>query len=380
RIEVDGERVGADPAAIYLPTVTMNASVSLDGEFVGDGGSFASPLPRNTNRPLLFEIAAGRFSPGKHHVEIRVATEPPGRGSLGPVFVGPAEELVPFARRSHWLRVETIWGLAVVRLALALFTLALWLRRRHETYYGWYAAVTVAFVLADLNQVVVQPPVPAAAWYWSWYVSTGGLAVVTVRLITSFLGEEDRTLEQALWAIGLAGGAMLAVLAATNEAWFHFVGAVVWLPGTFATACIAVARLRPALRRHPDDVEIEIAYGVVVTLIGAVFHDLLVDVGVLNAYSGRYAPYAAPVAILGMGWVLLRRFLGAIRRSEAMVAGLEERVQRKRRELEEAQARIREIDRAQIAYEERERIFREIQEGIGAKLVSTMAKIEESGA
>jgi hypothetical protein len=380
RLAFDASRVVDAPGAIYLPTVTMNAAIYLNGVFLGDGGRFASPLPRNTNRPLLFEIPAEALVPGENHVDVHVVTEPPGRGALGPVFVGSFRELVPFARRSHGLRVEALWGLAVVRLVIAAFTLALWARRRRDRVYGWYAALTIGFVVADLNQVVVQPPVPAATWYWLWYVATGWIAILAVRLITSFVGEEDPAFGRALWIFGIGGTIVLGVLAALDRDAFHRFGGSVWLPGSFVTGCFAVVRLRPALRRHPDDVEIEVAYAIVVTVVAAVLHDLFVDVGMVSAHAGRYAPYAAAVAIVGMGWVLLRRFVGALRRSETMVRDLEERVRRKRDELDEAQRRIREIDHTRIVHEEHERVLRDVQDGIGARLVSTLARIEQSGA
>ncbi|MGH7802939.1 MAG: hypothetical protein ACREQJ_01210, partial [Candidatus Binatia bacterium] len=202
----------------------------------------------------------------------------------------------------------------------------------------------------------------------------------TVRLILSFLGQRDPLIERSLWGLGIAGMIAIGALAAWDEAWFHFAGGAIWLPVMFLTGCLAWARVQPAMRSHPDDLEIGVSYAVVVAVIGAVAHDLLVDLRVLTSYSGRYAPYAAPAAIFGMGWIVLRRFTGAIVRSEEMVATLEQRIDRRREELEHAQARIRDIDRAHIRREEREGAFREIQEGVGARLVSTLAKIEDAGA
>ncbi|MGH7805831.1 MAG: hypothetical protein ACREQJ_15905, partial [Candidatus Binatia bacterium] len=87
RFSFDAARAGGDFGAIYLPTVTMNAAVHLNGARLGDGGRFESPLPRNTNRPLLFQFPRSQLQSGENVVDVRVVTEPPGRGSLGPVFV-----------------------------------------------------------------------------------------------------------------------------------------------------------------------------------------------------------------------------------------------------------------------------------------------------
>jgi signal transduction histidine kinase len=90
-------------------------------------------------------------------------------------------------------------------------------------------------------------------------------------------------------------------------------------------------------------------------------------------------PYSSAVALAGMGWVLLRRFVGALRESQALVATLEGRVREKRAALDESYARIREAERARVLAEERERIMREMHDGLGSQLVSTLAMIEGNG-
>jgi signal transduction histidine kinase len=84
----------------------------------------------------------------------------------------------------------------------------------------------------------------------------------------------------------------------------------------------------------------------------------------------------APPLLAVIGWVLLRRFVGALRQSEALAADLGRRVDAKRRELEETDARLRVVERARILAEERERIVREMHDGLGSYLVSTLALLD----
>src|SRR5207244_3014148 len=45
--------------AVYLPRVSMNAAVYVNGLQIGSGGSFNEPVSRNWNRPLYFLIPPG---------------------------------------------------------------------------------------------------------------------------------------------------------------------------------------------------------------------------------------------------------------------------------------------------------------------------------
>jgi hypothetical protein len=86
--------------------------------------------------------------------------------------------------------------------------------------------------------------------------------------------------------------------------------------------------------------------------------------------------YASLVAVSGMGWVLVRRFVGALTESRALVANLETNVRQKHAALERSYEQVRAADRARVLAEERERILRDTDEGLGAQLVATLAILD----
>lgn len=73
------------------------------------------------------------------------------------------------------------------------------------------------------------------------------------------------------------------------------------------------------------------------------------------------------------------RFVRALADSEAMAATLEDRVREKERDLEWTYRRLGELERMRILAEERERIQREMHDGIGGRLVSALAVISGGG-
>ena len=79
-------------------------------------------------------------------------------------------------------------------------------------------------------------------------------------------------------------------------------------------------------------------------------------------------------AVTGI-WMMASRFVRALADSEAMAATLEDRVREKERDLEWTYGRLGELERMRILAEERERIQREMHDGIGGRLVSALAVI-----
>lgn len=374
-----GEAVDA-AWGVYLPTLSMNAAAFVNGAPVGDGGRFDEPVARNWNRPLLFVFPAERLVRGENTLHVRLKAERIDAGLLDRVHVGPERALAPLYAWRHGLKVTTVWMIVVAMLAVALFVAALGAQRPSETYYAWFALSVLAWALAQLHPLVVEAPVASIAFDWIWYTGGGWFVLLIVRGVLSFIGEETPRLGRVLVAQGCAGSAMLAALAALDSAWFHPVAALGWATSVYVVSWYSTLRVVAALGRYPDRVEVLGIYLAGFSIVVCGLHDWLVAVGVIGRARGYYGIYTAPGMLLTMAVILTRRFVGALRQSEALVATLEDRVRERRAELERSYERLRAIERTRILSEERERIMRDTQDGLGAQLVSTLALIERPEA
>lgn len=75
----------------------------------------------------------------------------------------------------------------------------------------------------------------------------------------------------------------------------------------------------------------------------------------------------------------MRDFVRARNEAETLNRELEQRIREKSAELERNYQRLRELERQQVLDEERRRIMRDMHDGMGGHLVSTLA-LAESGA
>jgi signal transduction histidine kinase len=366
--------------AVYLPAVIMNVAGYVNGVFVGDGGRFEEPVARNWNRPLLLRFSMEDLRAGQNELYLRVVADLPDAGYLPAVSVGRLHDLAPAYDRAWFIRRTLFSVLVALRFVVAAFTAAVWAMRRKEAYYGWFAFCGFAWIGADLNGWVVEIPVSTAAWYWIFSVAVGWWGIAAVRLVLSFIGVSKPGAERALALYGVVGSLALAVFALADPRHFFAFGVNLWLAATFVSSCYLFRGVLPLVRDYPDDVEFGVVFVVALSVVGCVLFDLLMQLG-LRPRGGIPAPtYASLAAVSGMGWVLVRRFVGALTESRALVANLETNVREKHAALERSYEQVRAADRARVLAVERERILRDTDEGLGAQLVATLAILERGDA
>jgi signal transduction histidine kinase len=108
--------------------------------------------------------------------------------------------------------------------------------------------------------------------------------------------------------------------------------------------------------------------------------DLLAQAEIRDFSSPRFFPYLVPAMTLFVGTALTVRFLRQFERSRDMNVELEDRVQAKHAELEANFDRMTTLEAGRVVAVERERIMREVHDGLGGQLVSTLAMVERGDA
>jgi signal transduction histidine kinase len=115
-----------------------------------------------------------------------------------------------------------------------------------------------------------------------------------------------------------------------------------------------------------------LALGIAAVLMAGV-HDWLVQNGFVGAdreYGHHLIHYSAALLILFIAWHLNQRFITALNESEQLNAELEARISANRRELEDNYLHLQTLDQARAVAGERERIYRDLHDDVGAKLLS----------
>lgn len=349
---------------IYLPHLNMNAAAYLNGDFLGDGGRFTEPMARNWNRPLYFRIAHDNWKVGDNALYIRLKSYP-GYGQLAPPVIGP-ESILQSRHNLHvFVQNDIITILMIVTLFAGIFILAIWLSRRSDTMYLWYALMAMTWALFTSNTIIRHIPVSAKTWDWITYSCIAWWTV----LLAVFSHRAADIKRPRLEAVFFAWATLSTIAYALTDLKFISQTTFVWQIGSIVIGFVVVWELLTDYRRNR---RIRLLGVLIALVLLTGIHDWLLQSGIISRWweNGNHVlHYSAPLLIWYIGWTLVGRFIRALNESEQVNVMLEQRVVIAQDALQKNFAERREMEISQAAMIERERIYRDLHDDVGAKLL-----------
>jgi signal transduction histidine kinase len=365
-------------AAVYAPSVWNSAVVLWNDRRLAPIGDPEGWRARNWQDPALIPFPPGWVRPGSNRLHLRVSARGTSAG-LGPVWVGPSSALRAANEMRRSLKVSAPRAMTLALVVLAGFMLALWRRRRGDAIYAWFALVLASFALYTGLFGARTVPMPPRAWIALRVIALGWFVIAAAIVTHRFFAIRRPRLERALIVAGLTATALVPLLGRWAPAPFDLFAARLYPALSLTFGLYPAACAFPALRRRGDlESRVLVASGLALIALG--FHDVLMVNGVVSRADGYYVLYGAPVLLVAFAWVLLGRFADALSDAEALNRDLEERVARKHAELERNYRRLRGVERERVLGAERERIMRDMHDGVGGVLVSSLARLEAGTA
>jgi len=354
-------------AAAYLWRFNMTVEVWFNGVFVASTGQFEEPVSRNWNRPLLVDLPASAWRPRGNVLDVRLRAYP-HYGALAPVFVGDKALLEPAWRFRSFLQNDLSLGLLVLTLTLAGIGFAMWVPRRDEQVYLLFALASLAYSVFSVNLVVRDVPVEGETWWWITNSAIDWWAVLLVLFGIRLMGDRMPRLEKGLVAYAITA---TVVQAAVDLPTFAIICNLFHLVSLLCCGGVLVLITRRWVQTRREDL-LAFALGIAWIFLLAC-HDLLMN-AVVKVEMWRYGFFllnlGAPLVFVAMAWHLVRRYANALVAAECANASLEERVADARTELDASYAERRRLELAKAAGDERERIYRDLHDDVGARLLS----------
>jgi signal transduction histidine kinase len=357
---------------IYIPRASRNAAVYVNGVFVGSGGPVEDHSYRNWNRTHYYPISPNTLRAGTNLIEIRLSTSEVGKDGLSTVHLGPDEALRPTyeARRFH--QITFPWIQNGINLFLAVFVFMLWFLRRERTEYLFFALALVCWTARNLVYLQTHNlDISDMALDMLQAQLFNGVFAFLALFSVRFIGVRSRTTDIVAIALFVVPPVLALVLPASQLSALRL--------GAYAIAnvmglgvCVLLGRAAWQTRSAASILLFVAA--VVMVLIGA--RDVSAVTNKFGFEALYYLQYAALPLFLAIGWGLLRRLLDSLREVETLNRSLEARVAEKHVELETNYARLHEIERAAAVAEERARVMRDMHDGMGSQLMTTLALVE----
>ena len=365
---------GGEAWSVLVPRFISAVAIDVNGTVILDSRRDQIASRPDRNIPVIAVIPASLLRDGVNAMTIRLHVWGPLTGFLDRVYIGPDASLRP----AYDARILLFRTLPVVFSAwqaiLAVILGVMWLKRRHEPSYG---VLAVAMALG-----VVQAFMPPAAVVES---SLAGLSAVFIAsapleaacvlvFVVTFLGLGFPRYGWIIFApgllvaaTGLFGGPEMVrgifLLAGPPTVVASLVA--IW----FVAAWAAVKRGDGVAALFGCAATVLITFTVSDVLSGL---DIVVD---RRIHVGRMS-YSVLVVAIGVG--LTWRFAKALNEVDSFASRMVTLVREAEDKLRASLARDQERERAAALANERNRLMRDLHDGLGGQLVSIVALSERN--
>ncbi|MFT3791191.1 MAG: 7TM diverse intracellular signaling domain-containing protein [Rudaea sp.] len=363
-----------DDTALFVEYLTFAGEIRVNGALLERDSHLLEPLSRMWNVPRYWRLPPPLLHEGENTLLVRVSGFSQYQPGLGPVQIGNAEALRERFDGARWLRQYLGFIGMAIGATVGLFFLALWLLRRRETAYGWYAANQLAWFPIAWNMVTTSP------WPFTTTDAFQNLTEIAVPLssgcwamfVLRFCGRRWPRRELAVWIALLA--VSLWILLAPHEA-KKTARDLANLVSTLVVGSADVLFLWFAWRGGRNDQRILSLFAA--AAFGAGVHDTLGVAGVIGDTT-NYATLTEHLTVLGVAAVLAWNFVRNLRRIEGFNVELQRGVAEARAELAATLSRQHELELVHARLGERVSLAHDLHDGLGGMLIGNIAELEQA--
>lgn len=363
------------PQALLLTRVGNTYRVRLDGQLLASQGAPGDAHLDYAKRPRLV-LLPPRTATAPGQLEIEIDAQPARKAGVGAVLFGPLPEISTQHAKTTFVRWDLSLVIVAISSTLGTVSLLLWLRQR-ERLYLVYGAAELLFALHAGDALLAVTPL-AWPWWGAVVYSAHGLAwLLMFQFALIGVGRAPSALSRVNVALMALVPLLLTLSVVGAMPALELLALVVVQLMALATALVVI---RDGLRSR--ELEHRTLALIMMGLLLVLARDAFVLV--IQPYSGLFAPWGSHygetpwsrygwVAFgIAMAWSLAERLRRA---SQAVVEANREMAWRLALQEEQLQlgfTRQLENKRVQAQLEERQRLTRDMHDGLGAQLIDAL--------
>ncbi len=368
------------PWAAHIAFANSAFALRLNGvELARETGFDAVHLSARASPPHLVPLPAALLQPGSNRLEIQLRVERDINGGLSVIEVGPQQWLLQRQQSQALWRIELPRALTMAGLVAALFMALLWLRRPRERIYPWFCAlallwgVRALYFTGDADWLSPLQRLLGLGGGDLFLAASFSLGFALLAIVVNRFAHRAAPWRERL-ALALCIVLPLAVAPLGNQVLEPLLAAWYGLAVIFAAWAASTAAI--LARREGHWSYWLILAGIVVMAIAGL-HDWLVVTGRLRFDPTPWLGYGPPAMLAAMVTALGGRYFQAFDEAARLNRELEDRVTEKTQEIEQHYERIAQLERVAAVAEERDRLMREMHDGVGSQLITTLHALEK---
>lgn len=354
--------------SLYFWRYNLALNVFLNGIEIGGSSYRDGRDTMSWNHPLLIEIQQPSWQDGNNEVHLRLLRSAWG-GNLASVLFGATTTMEQLWDDRMFRQVEINEVLLAFGLGLTLISFILWAVRRSDTIYLWFSGMCLCWSVVTAHMVIYHNPIPYDYWLPLVHVGIDGSIFCMYGFIGRLIEGVKKPRREQLFLGWTLMASITHFLVAPDYFWIA--GYTFHLVGTLALAAIVLRVGKIALReRRSQAVIISIAMLIQISLF---MHNIyLMFFAASERWEGSifYAHFGIPLLFLVFVGTLLKRFTHALAVAENLNRELESKVEQSRQVIEKSFAERRVLEINQAAEQERMKIYRDLHDDVGSKLLS----------
>jgi signal transduction histidine kinase len=363
------------PLALYGIRIKTDGTIAVyaDGQLVHRAQQ-TGPLWNSTRTPLWVPLDPSADGTPPREILLRLEHTQSAQVALSSLWIGPVDALHGRHGMRQWLQQELPAMLSAAFMAVGVFALFVWLRRRDETGYLLFFNLSATSFMRGLHFYVGQPV--ANDWFaWLTVNSLFWLVMVVHFFLRQLHGRRLKWLSCGVVlttaAIGVVTMPGLAIVRNTPQ-----VTPLIYAVAALMGVAVCVVGGFSAWRRSNEGRLVAVGIGICV-LLGLT--DWLLQNNFISPEGWYLGAYTNAVTFSVFGALMYRRYMHAIGEVEKLNASLAERLHKREAELEVSHRQLRDVERLQTISDERQRLMQDMHDGLGSSLISAIRSVEGGG-
>lgn len=364
-------RAHEEPMALLFSRVGNQVLVQVNGVTVQRLGTLGDPLFNAAKTPYLVSVPASLLHADRpNELRVDVTIQRQRWGGLSLVLYGTQAAVEPlYAQQRRWRHFSAVI-FAVSLTVMGGLAGVLWWRQR-DPLYGCFSAAAFLGVVRSLDQV--WPDVPV--WWPLWGAMAAVAYICHLALICRFallaLGAAPAWTGRAIYSVmGLASALSIASFALAKPM-LYTAGLALLVPVGLTTLAIIV---RAAFQGRGRFGWLLVVAAVIA--VGAGIYDLsFVRFSHSTGLRNNLTPHAIFLFVLIMAGLVAERYSRSVADYRALNANLAQRVAEREQQLHQAFGDLQKQQQEQAVLTERQRIMREIHDGVGSQLVGLLSMV-----
>ncbi len=367
-VELELETTPSTAWGFYLPEVAVNAAVFLNGQLLGHGIRYDNQYSPLASRPLYLQIPIGLLRAGSNRLYIQLNPIQPLPVFTSRIYIGPAILLKErYGKRMFW-RINIPTTVLITTLLASLCFIIVWLKNRHQHHHLWLVATTLFWTMHTVDLI------NGAVWQERWAIWVGliGFSLCLILFIHRYYQLQYRLLERTLLFVAILCATFIIALPSeisTNLLLWPFQLALV-MASLYSNGFVWY---RYRLSHTPIDALMLITLSTTTLLA---LYEWLISVEWVDIESYHFLYLSIPMLQIIVAITLINKYIHTLQNSQTLNEGLTFNAQLRTVELGEQNERLRTLERAQVLSAERERMVRDMHDGVGGQLVSALAMLE----